>query len=437
MRGSIAALLVCGLACLAGCAPFEPAPVGRVPFLRQAQTEEQDGLRVTVSVPTGREARQIFGVPLYKKGIQPVWIDIENASDRTYWCMLSGVDPDYFSAREAAYICHTTGRGSRNRAVDLHFERLAIDQLVLPRCRSAGFCFSHVKQGTKEVRIRLFGDGRVVDFEFHVHVPGLRADWEKVRFDSLYAEEEFVRLEDQVSLREALARLPARTSRKDGTGQGDPLNIVVIGDLEKPFSRARWDQTERLTLGSAWKTVKSFFGGTYKHSPMSSLYVFGRHQDMGLQKARESIHERNHLRLWLTPLIYRGQPVWVGTVSRDIGVYATSRAWNLTTHAIDPDVDEARDYLTEDLARAQSLERFGYVQGDDPATAERPHRTLLDAPYWTDGERGVLLLTDGTVPLEEIEHFNLERKLDRRRCAHPVQEAVPPAREEHDGPGAR
>ncbi len=37
-------------------------------------------------------------------------------------------------------------------------------------------------------------------------------------------------------------------------------------------------------------------------------------------------------------------------LERAVGVYFTTRAWNLTTHAIEPDIDEARTYLTEDLA---------------------------------------------------------------------------------------
>jgi hypothetical protein len=48
--------------------------------------------------------------------------------------------------------------------------------------------------------------------------------------------------------------------------------------------------------------------------------------------------------------------VWVGQVSRDIGVRFTLRTWNLTTHRIDPEVDEARDYVIEDLLEAERLE---------------------------------------------------------------------------------
>ena len=256
--------------------------------------------------------------------------------------------------------------------------------------------------------MRLFGQADVKDFEFYVTVPGLRSDWQGVDWDSLYSEDEEIDFEDEGRFREALARLPVTTTRENGEGRGDPLNLIIIGDIQKPFIKAGWDETEVLTAASAWRTAKSFLGGKYRYAPMSALYVFGRPQDVGLQKARDSIHQRNHLRLWVTPIRFRGENVWIGAISRDIGVYLTTRAWNLMTHAIDPDVDEARNYLIEDLATAQGVERLGFVRGVEPATPNDPHRNLMYAPYWTDGGRAVLLLSDESVPLEDIDFFDWE-----------------------------
>jgi hypothetical protein len=357
MRCTIAALFSCGLLLISGCATFKTKLLEEVPFLERAETEERAGLRVTVAVPTRHETKQVFGTDLEKRRIQPVWLEIENLTDSPFWLMLSGVDPNYFSAHEAAYISHSFWCRGRNRKMDEHFRGLAIAQSVPPNCTSSGFAFSHLKRGAREVRVRLISERQVEDFEFHVLVPGLRADWQAVDFDSLYEEDEVLSIEDEESLRETLADLPLTTTKKNGKGEGDPLNLVVIGNLKKPFSRASWDETERLTAGTAWKTAKGFFGKEYKNAPMSSLFVYGRPQDIGLQKARDSIHERNHLRLWLTPIRFQGKPVWIGSITRDIGVYFTSRAWNLMTHAIDPDVDEARDYLAENMIMAESLAR--------------------------------------------------------------------------------
>jgi hypothetical protein len=124
-----------------------------------------------------------------------------------------------------------------------------------------------------------------------------------------------------------------------------------------------WDETGSLTLGTAWKTVKAFLlESQYRYSPVSPLYLGGR-QDLALQRARLSLNQRLHLRLWATSVRFDGQPVWIGQVTRDIGVRFTPRTWNLTTHLIDPDVDEARDYVLDGLRVAGRVARLGFNSG--------------------------------------------------------------------------
>jgi hypothetical protein len=84
--------------------------------------------------------------------------------------------------------------------------------------------------------------------------------------------------------------------------------------------------------------------------------------------------------------------VWVGQVSRDIGVRFTTKAWNLTTHRIDPGVDESRDYVIEDLVAAGRVKAAGYVDGVGPCTPASPRRNLTGDPFFTDGKRAVILL---------------------------------------------
>ena len=132
---------------------------------------------------------------------------------------------------------------------------------------------------------------------------------------------------------------------------------------------ARWDETEVISLATCWKTFRAFFmGAEYRYSPVSGLFLFSRSQDFALQRIRNSINERLHLRLWAAPLQFQGQRVWVGQVSRDIGVRLTWRTWNLTTHRIDPDVDEAREYVVEDLTHVGRLGMTGTSMASAPAT---------------------------------------------------------------------
>ena len=65
----------------------------------------------------------------------------------------------------------------------------------------------------------------------------------------------------------------------------------------------------------------------------------------------------------------------------------------MTTHRIDPDVDEARDYVVEDLMHVGRLERAGYVDGVGPCDQSAPRRNLTGDPYYTDGKRAVVFLS--------------------------------------------
>ena len=239
-------------------------------------------------------------------------------------------------------------------------------------------------------------------FPFTPKVPGLRADWEKTDWKELARRVETVEC-DAPRLRVELEKLPRAVTDKSGKKEGDPLNLVIIANPDdlQAFIWSGWTETERITSGSGWRTFKSFlFGGRYRHSPISTLYVFGRGQDIALQKARGSVHLRNHLRLWVTPYRFHGKHVWIGQISRDIGVRFTWRT--ITTHKIDPDVDETRNYLVQDLALGQGLCQFGTVAGVEPAPVDAPRHNLTGDPYFTDGRRIVIELTTKPTDLSEI-----------------------------------
>jgi hypothetical protein len=182
---------------------------------------------------------------------------------------------------------------------------------------------------------------------------------------------------------------------------------VLIGDSDAVLGalvRAGWDETEVLSTGSAAASAQSFlFGSRYRYSPVSPLYLFGRPQDAALQKARDNIHRRNHLRLWLTPLRYEDQEVWIGQISRDIGVRFTTRTWYFTTHAIDPDVDAERWYLAQDLASVNVLAKYGLVAGVGVSTLNAPRVNSGGDPYFTDGLRAVLFIASEPVSITDIE----------------------------------
>jgi hypothetical protein len=196
----------------------------------------------------------------------------------------------------------------------------------------------------------------------------------------------------------------------DGVTPGDPLNLVVIGEGQLallPFIRRGWYVTETISGGAVWHTVvSSLFGARYRTSPISPLYLFGRRQDIALQKARESVDERNHLRLWLTPWRYAGKDVWAGQISRDIGVRLSSRTF--VTHKIDPHMDGARGYLLTDIFFSGRLAANGHRPGVGAATRTTPRFDYTGDPYRTDGRRVVLILSTTEVLWEDLVNIDWE-----------------------------
>jgi hypothetical protein len=84
--------------------------------------------------------------------------------------------------------------------------------------------------------------------------------------------------------------------------------------------------------------------------------------------------------------------VWIGQISRDIGVKFTSKSWYLTTHRVSAYVDQERDYLLQDLLLTGMVDRFGFVKGVGESSAAHARTNLAGDPYYTDGFRLVLFL---------------------------------------------
>jgi predicted RNA binding protein with dsRBD fold (UPF0201 family) len=110
---------------------------------------------------------------------------------------------------------------------------------------------------------------------------------------------------------------------------------------------------------------------------------------------RSNIHYRNHLRLWLAPVTVNGLPVLIGQISRDIGSRFTTKSKTLTTHRIDPNVDDTRASLVQDFIYAQSLKAFAKVGGVGFVPPEQPRGNLT-----------VMILTDEPTDVLDIDWFD-------------------------------
>lgn len=95
---------------------------------------------------------------------------------------------------------------------------------------------------------------------------------------------------------------------------GDPVNIALVGTLQQlrqAFAALGWSEADRLSVASSWGMVRAFaFNSPYPTAPFSTLYLFGRGQDIGLQKAIDNSPRRSHhIRFWALSLT-QAQDAW-------------------------------------------------------------------------------------------------------------------------------
>ena len=388
---------------------FNPDPSADSSFIARAQQKSVAGIKVNISALGEGEARQSFGDNLAKYNIQPVWLSIENDTGDQLVFLPIAMDANYYSPYEVSYRFHGVLSLATNRARDQFFLERQIATILPPHSTTTGFVYGELDAGVKYAHIVIAGKDRLETFDFALPVPGPSFVGTGVTAAKLYPGGNIEDLELD-ALRTTFARQHCCTTNADATRDGDPLNFVIVEskrDPIVPFVARDWHLARTLDVASAIDTARAFlFREAFLTSPVSPLYVFGRREDVVVQKARSTINERVHARFWLTPYTFQGRRIWIGQVSRDIGVRFTARTWNLTTHKIAPDVDFDRAYLLQDLVMSGFVERYGYVDGVGAATPSAPRANLTGDPYYTDGLRAVVFLSNEMTPLEKVDRLD-------------------------------
>ncbi|MDX1815527.1 MAG: LssY C-terminal domain-containing protein, partial [Thermodesulfobacteriota bacterium] len=204
-----------------------------------------------------------------------------------------------------------------------------------------------------------------------------------------------VETDDESHLRELLEQLPCCVSSREGV-QGEPLNIVLIGQLRD--------------------LIPAFLRRNYRDAPAEPRYLFQHPQDVSVSKRGLWVAAQPHLlRAWLTTIRFRGRPVWVCQVSTPLGGRFARATEDGAAPPIDPDVDEARNDLVQDVMYSQSLAKIGFVKGVGRVMALREQETPSGVTYHTDGLRAVLFIEQRPVALSEIEFLGWERLVDHYR----------------------
>lgn len=192
-----------------------------------------------------------------------------------------------------------------------------------------------------------------------------------------------------------LVDVPGVTRTGDGT-DGDPLNVALVGtkaQVMRAMVAARWYPADPLTLRSCLEIAEAtVLRRPYDAAPVSSLYLFGRKEDLAFeQPVGGDPRRRHHVRFWLTPGgDADGRPAWVGSAVFDDRV-GFSRETGQVTHVTAADIDAERDYLFGDLGKAGALGSRYSVDGF--------HKVLTGKngggdPWFTDGRLFVGVLGD-------------------------------------------
>jgi hypothetical protein len=393
MRTSLVCIAVLAVVFLAGCVgqPYRPQPLEDVPFLGRAETQSQGGFVVRAAVPSPEGAEAIFGIPVYDRRVQPVWIEVTNRSGSRVRFAPVGTDPDYFSPMEVWYTNQAKLDRKGGRALQRRLDELAMPRQVPPGQTQSGFVFTHASPGTKAFNVDLYGPDSDYSFVFFIDVPGFEPDHADIDPDTLFPPEAIREL-DADGLRRALRELPCCAAVPSGFSSGLPLNVVLVGqgrELLIALLRAEWYEVARPST---------------KLEQSRSPQLYGRVPDAVFRLARRGVDERNELRVWLSPFRYRGDPVWLAQMTHYVA--RPSRLATLLLDAqLDPDVDEARDYLLQRMWYAQTLDRFAFVEGEQSDSARRLSAFFEGSRYFSDGHRLVLWLS--AEPISLLEARNL------------------------------
>jgi LssY C-terminus len=204
-------------------------------------------------------------------------------------------------------------------------------------------------------------------------------------------------------------RVPRFTITGDGL-PGDPINLALMGTIQQlraAFAIAGWSEADPLGAASSWRMIRAFVSNSpYPTAPFSTLYLYGRGQDFGFQKAIDnSPRKRHHIRFWALSLAHAevtlgtasfwlntdrpphdAHVLWVGAGTKDTGLSLTKLTFQIT-HATDADTNAERDYIIAEL---------------------RNNRVIEDVNSYRSGQR---------LPLEPVNHYITDGEVTVARLA--------------------
>ncbi|MCX5778605.1 MAG: LssY C-terminal domain-containing protein [Elusimicrobia bacterium] len=187
---------------------------------------------------------------------------------------------------------------------------------------------------------------------------------------------------------------PKTTTKKNGI-PGDPFNIGLVGseaDVVSCMRKAGWHEADKLNFMHALREVGAvLFHQHYNDAPVSSLYAWGRKQDIAFEElvTRTPSH-RHHVRFWKTDIVAQyGRAFWVGSATFDRKV-GFSHFTGEITHHIAADIDAEREKIVADLTQVNAVGESYYIPG---AGFTMSGVNGEGDRYFTDGKISVVVVT--------------------------------------------
>ncbi|HEX4170715.1 MAG TPA: LssY C-terminal domain-containing protein [Bryobacteraceae bacterium] len=149
-----------------------------------------------------------------------------------------------------------------------------------------------------------------------------------------------------------VAQEPFRTVALKPPSPSDLTNLMFIGtenQIKNAFKESGWFASDPLGRSSTMKTASAIIQNDgYDEAPMSVLTLNNKPPDMTFEKQNNTFASRHHIRLFLMPQQFAGKPVYVAAATHDIKIYFSKTSRSIT-HGIDPNIDNERSKVTNDV----------------------------------------------------------------------------------------
>jgi hypothetical protein len=205
--------------------------------------------------------------------------------------------------------------------------------------------------------------------------------------------------------------LPLYCVTPDGFAS-DPLNVGIVAtrrQLIDVMERSGWYVADRHSFFNVARMVLAILlGRSYSHAPVSSLYLFGRKQDIAFEiPVGSTPSTRHHVRFWATTFekkkklsirsihwqhrrahVFGDELLWVGASSLDVGLTLIRHNFQVS-HMIDPNTDRERELVVDQLKAQKLVKSVEFIKLDNPY---KLINRVINGSLHSDGQMAIVKL---------------------------------------------